>query len=61
MTTEELKKKEAEKAANAAKRTFYLSMARYHQAEVERFKKQADDADPLQLVGPPPPPELAGL
>jgi hypothetical protein len=61
MTTEELKKKEAEKAANAAKRSLYTSMAKYHQGEVERYKRQADAADPIELEAAPPPGDFAGL
>jgi hypothetical protein len=52
MTAEEQKKQEDEKAALAAKKSFYVSMAQYHEREVERFKKQADACDPIALETP---------
>lgn len=62
MTTEEQQKKqEAEKAALAAKKSFYTSMAKYHEGEVARYKRQADDCDPVELASSPAAKTYGGL
>jgi hypothetical protein len=61
MTPEELKKQEADKAARAAQKSFYVSMAAYHEREVLRFKKQADDVDPVELDSAGSSGDFAGL
>lgn len=61
MTAEDQKKQETEKAARAAKKSFYIEMAKYHEGEVSRYKKQADDCDPAELVSAAPAGAFGGL
>jgi hypothetical protein len=61
MTAEEQKKQEDEKATRAAKKSFYTSMAKYHEGEVARYNKQADDCEPVELASTPAAKNFGGL
>jgi hypothetical protein len=58
MTAEEQKQK-TEKAL--ADKTSYMALAKWHDQEAARYRKKADDCEPISLVGPAPPGNFAGL
>jgi hypothetical protein len=62
MTATTEKQQETEKAARAAKKSFYVSMAEYHKGEVARYQKQAEEcSEPMELAPLAPAKKYGGL